>query len=134
MSREQLIALVRRQDGQITALCTQVADLMEAGERVAALTAVNEELAARNEELATRRSTRITSWPRVSCSRRTWCCARSGIRCWHQRWMRAMSVSGKVDGHRSRLSVGAREVAVQGGLGDAGLGGDLAKAHALALQ
>ena len=54
MSREQLIALVRRQDGQITALSARVAELLAVNEQVVALTARNEELAARNEELAAR--------------------------------------------------------------------------------
>jgi hypothetical protein len=35
---QELIALVRRQDGQITTLSTQVADLLEANEQIAVLT------------------------------------------------------------------------------------------------
>ena len=59
MSREELIAVVRRQDGQITTLSTQVADLLEANEQIAALIAMNEELAtkvARLEHLLSRNS------------------------------------------------------------------------------
>lgn len=51
MSRGELIALVRRQDGQITTLSTQVADLLEANEQIAVLTATNEALAARLAKL-----------------------------------------------------------------------------------
>src|SRR5207344_315113 len=51
MSREELIALARRQDGQITTLSTQVADLLEANEQIAVLTATNEALAARLAKL-----------------------------------------------------------------------------------
>jgi transposase len=48
MSREELIALVRRQDGQITTLSTQVAELVEANERLAAKLAMLEHLLSRN--------------------------------------------------------------------------------------
>jgi len=51
MSCEELIALARRQDGQITTLSTQVADLLEANEQIAVLTATNEALAARLAKL-----------------------------------------------------------------------------------
>jgi transposase len=48
MSREELIALARRQDGQITTLATQVADLVEANEQLAAKLARLEHLLSRN--------------------------------------------------------------------------------------
>jgi transposase len=48
MSREELIALARRQDGQITTLSTQVADLVEANEQLAAKLARLEHLLSRN--------------------------------------------------------------------------------------
>ncbi|MGH3517765.1 MAG: IS66 family transposase [Haloechinothrix sp.] len=48
MSREELIALVRRQDGQITTLSTRVADLVEANEQLAAKLARLEHLLSRN--------------------------------------------------------------------------------------
>lgn len=51
MSRDELIAVVRRQDGQITVLSTQVADLLEANEQIAALMAMNEQLAAKVAKL-----------------------------------------------------------------------------------
>ena len=48
MSREELLALARRQDAQITTLSTQVADLLEANEDLAAKLARLEHLLARN--------------------------------------------------------------------------------------
>jgi transposase len=48
MSREELIALVWRQDGQITTLSTQVADLVEANEQLMAKLARLEHLLSRN--------------------------------------------------------------------------------------
>jgi hypothetical protein len=48
MSREELIALVRRQDGQITMLQTQVADLRADNEQLAARLARLEHLLSRN--------------------------------------------------------------------------------------
>jgi hypothetical protein len=51
MSRNELIALARRQDGQITTLSTQVGDLLEANEQIAVLIATNEALAARLAKL-----------------------------------------------------------------------------------
>ena len=51
MSRDELIALAWRQDGQITTLSTQVADLLEANGQIAALIAMNEELAAKVAKL-----------------------------------------------------------------------------------
>lgn len=48
MSRDELIALARRQDGQITTLSTQVADLVEANEQLAAKLAKLEHLLSRN--------------------------------------------------------------------------------------
>jgi hypothetical protein len=48
MSREELIALARRQDGQITTLSTQVADLVKANEQLAAKLARLEHLLSRN--------------------------------------------------------------------------------------
>jgi transposase len=48
MSREELVALARRQDGQIMMLSTQVADLVEANEKLAAKLAQLEHLLSRN--------------------------------------------------------------------------------------
>jgi hypothetical protein len=48
MSRDELIALAWRQDGQITTLSTQVADLVEANGQLAAKLAKLEHLLARN--------------------------------------------------------------------------------------
>jgi transposase len=48
MSREELIALVRRQDGQITTLSTQVADLLGVNEDLAGKLARLEHLLSRN--------------------------------------------------------------------------------------
>ena len=48
MSREELIGLVRRQDGQITMLSTQVADLLGANEQLMAKLARMEHLLSRN--------------------------------------------------------------------------------------
>jgi hypothetical protein len=48
MSRAELIALVRRQEGQITALSTQIAELLEANEQLAAKLARLEHLVSRN--------------------------------------------------------------------------------------
>ena len=48
MSREELVALARRQDGQITMLSTQVADLLEANGKLAAKLAQLEHLLSRN--------------------------------------------------------------------------------------
>src|SRR5436190_19992816 len=48
MPREELVALVRRQDGQIATLSTQVSDLLEANEQLAARLARLEHLLSRN--------------------------------------------------------------------------------------
>ena len=48
MSRDELIALAWRQDGQITMLSTQVADLVEANGQLAAKLAKLDHLLARN--------------------------------------------------------------------------------------
>ncbi|MDT7713967.1 MAG: transposase [Pseudonocardiales bacterium] len=48
MSREELIAVVRRQDGQITTLSTQVADLLGVNEKLAVKLARLEHLLSRN--------------------------------------------------------------------------------------
>jgi transposase len=48
MSREERVALARRQEGQITMLCTQVADLLEANGKLAAKLAALEYLLGRN--------------------------------------------------------------------------------------
>jgi len=48
MSRDELIVVARRQDGQITMLSTQVADLVEANEELAAKLAKLEHLLSRN--------------------------------------------------------------------------------------
>lgn len=48
MSRDELIALVGRQDGQITAMAGRIADLIEANEVLAAKLARLEHLLSRN--------------------------------------------------------------------------------------
>jgi transposase len=48
MSRDELIALVRRQDGQITAMAGQISDLMDANEALAGRLARVEHLLSRN--------------------------------------------------------------------------------------
>jgi hypothetical protein len=50
MPREELVALVRRQDGQITALATQVSDLLEANEQLTVKLARLEHLLSRNSQ------------------------------------------------------------------------------------
>ncbi|MBO0875240.1 MAG: hypothetical protein J2P19_17805 [Pseudonocardia sp.] len=51
MSRDELIALARRQEGQITTLSTQVAGLMEANEALAGKLARLEHLLSRNSSM-----------------------------------------------------------------------------------
>jgi hypothetical protein len=50
MSRDELIALVGRQDGQITAMAGQIADLIEANEVLAARLARLEYVLSRNSK------------------------------------------------------------------------------------